>query len=54
MSAITGLQIADLTEAEWEAAVEIGDDELRGVAGAQMRTAARASTCHVCGGPDCD
>jgi hypothetical protein len=53
MSTRTNPQINDLTDAEWNAAVEVADDELRGVAGS-LRMAAAVSTCHQCGGYDCD
>ena len=53
MSARNALEITDLTDAEWESAVEIADDELRGVAGSLRRVAA-VSTCHQSGGYDCD
>jgi len=33
---------------------ELGEEQLRAIVGAQATVALRASTCHICGGDDCD
>lgn len=42
------IEIEDL-----EPGIELADDELRAVVGAQKPVTV-ASTCHICGGVDCD